>query len=1224
MQTGMMDAPAVKKAVQRNGLGVNKEKEKVTAIERKQHLIVGISTEGSSISDDGSQFSIDLSKFPLHVPPNAFNVGIRLVDLVIPYVWPNYSNTTSEKLKITFQDERDYTLTEVGSDVEDYTVPEPSTSNIIIGGTGSINLAFEGAKQGMTGYVTGDWTSDINGEDAVPITAGSSKAISGASKITGAQSFMTHLAWEEVKSGSQAYQTAAKDIIVDAGFMQVYRIVSSETGFQELWIRFLLAYSGSIDDDDYVAYRLDAHYKWNQAHVLTVIGDRDYEDTTLEYDIDLTVVYDDSVIRHAQTETITAVDATGTTFTWNALGGTQLNVGLHAVAVSNNDDATVFNVGSTDTLNIGYVTDTDSYWYQHGILMSAFVGNWELRPHVKLQMAGIGSDSGYEAGDVLEIPILHDDDNELTFVTIPTLLGYMQGVVNQYVFREFYLTQFLSVDLVENHTGSNGTNYLVQFDYNLGRSTTVASLNSSFTMDSGLYPTNGDRMRVKMSNAPYYVYTDPNSGSDDLPALLTITISTDGTNETPYTFDITDLDDLATNNIYATPDDGRSYIMVSRTDLAQFVYVSLSRALKEEDLGNLAPWASRSSQPSTSPLTAFYDQGSSESMDLDYAVIDAVATVTQNNFETPRTDGTYTGVSHTGGSGTGATFDVVVTSGIISSVTVNTGGSGYQVGDVLTVASADIGGDALPDLSLNVATLEPSSSDETSLTTGFTFKFKDPNDWVDNDGGSVSDAAYIKIDASNLAPDWSTDTDTDSVKYVSYNPSDTFLGETTINTGGGAVLDYSVFNKLDNLTFDIILQDGVYSTEYLNTYLQSQVNEFFHSSSHGSNGAASMIQVRPNEFTQQMQIGVLLADNDPGLSSRAEITFPEQDPSGTATNNGFAQMLFAGTTDDLENNPFVVSAGGESSGALEYTALYEDYTSGIVPKPSYDDENIQIATLDFSRVVSNFVGIRHVINANDPGSRIFDFDPFSGDATTDVDKNLKNSSYEIEIPTGSYTADTLQQMIDYLLHQQNPNIVQDVIQIRELKSVQKLQLGALVSSDPNNAYPHKVTFHKDTPEPTTLASLIGWDLEEDVVITAPDFRETNRTITPNYASYFPGQTNFETRSIMLISNFSRNATSPDGSPMQIVSAFAPRAQRGENIIINPNQPIISDAGTYLKDNKLDEIQFTLIDGRTKLPLPIGTEDNDGYTVVLALEYSEQKDQSQIMRPADYTNLSTGV
>jgi len=55
--------------------------------------------------------------------------------------------------------------------------------------------------------------------------------------------------------------------------------------------------------------------------------------------------------------------------------------------------------------------------------------------------------------------------------------------------------------------------------------------------------------------------------------------------------------------------------------------------------------------------------------------------------------GLYQNISLTGGSGSGATCDILVNgSGNISTVTLQNGGSFYQAGDVLSVASANIGG----------------------------------------------------------------------------------------------------------------------------------------------------------------------------------------------------------------------------------------------------------------------------------------------------------------------------------------------------------------------------------------------------------------------------------------------------------------------------------------------------------------------------------------------------
>ena len=56
------------------------------------------------------------------------------------------------------------------------------------------------------------------------------------------------------------------------------------------------------------------------------------------------------------------------------------------------------------------------------------------------------------------------------------------------------------------------------------------------------------------------------------------------------------------------------------------------------------------------------------------------------------TDGTYVNVPLTGGTGTGALADIVVSGGEVSSVDLKRGGNGYQASDTLSAADGDIGG----------------------------------------------------------------------------------------------------------------------------------------------------------------------------------------------------------------------------------------------------------------------------------------------------------------------------------------------------------------------------------------------------------------------------------------------------------------------------------------------------------------------------------------------------
>lgn len=70
----------------------------------------------------------------------------------------------------------------------------------------------------------------------------------------------------------------------------------------------------------------------------------------------------------------------------------------------------------------------------------------------------------------------------------------------------------------------------------------------------------------------------------------------------------------------------------------------------------------------------------------------SVSTLTTLVGGTLYTNGTYTGVSLTGGTGTGAKATIIVAGATVTTVTMTTPGSGYVVGDVLSATAASIGG----------------------------------------------------------------------------------------------------------------------------------------------------------------------------------------------------------------------------------------------------------------------------------------------------------------------------------------------------------------------------------------------------------------------------------------------------------------------------------------------------------------------------------------------------
>jgi hypothetical protein len=68
------------------------------------------------------------------------------------------------------------------------------------------------------------------------------------------------------------------------------------------------------------------------------------------------------------------------------------------------------------------------------------------------------------------------------------------------------------------------------------------------------------------------------------------------------------------------------------------------------------------------------------------------------------TNGTYTNVALTGGSGSGAKATIVVAGATVTTVTLTAAGNGYVVGNTLSATAASIGGTG-SGFTINVATI---------------------------------------------------------------------------------------------------------------------------------------------------------------------------------------------------------------------------------------------------------------------------------------------------------------------------------------------------------------------------------------------------------------------------------------------------------------------------------------------------------------------------------------
>jgi hypothetical protein len=83
-------------------------------------------------------------------------------------------------------------------------------------------------------------------------------------------------------------------------------------------------------------------------------------------------------------------------------------------------------------------------------------------------------------------------------------------------------------------------------------------------------------------------------------------------------------------------------------------------------------------------------------------------------------NGTYNGVALTGGSGAGATANIVVAGNAVTAVTIVNKGTGYKAGDILSAAAANIGTSG-SGFEIAVASVDTSINGYDALPSGHTY-----------------------------------------------------------------------------------------------------------------------------------------------------------------------------------------------------------------------------------------------------------------------------------------------------------------------------------------------------------------------------------------------------------------------------------------------------------------------------------------------------------------------
>jgi hypothetical protein len=118
-------------------------------------------------------------------------------------------------------------------------------------------------------------------------------------------------------------------------------------------------------------------------------------------------------------------------------------------------------------------------------------------------------------------------------------------------------------------------------------------------------------------------------------------------------------------------------------------------------------------------------------------------TATTNLFGGSTSYTTATGVATTGGNGTGCTVDTTAVSGVVTAIVINSAGSGYQVGDTLTISGGD-----------GTANFMVVAISQSSVITGTTTAWLTTPNFISTAGSVLNLNLWIRITAPQGDNNW--------------------------------------------------------------------------------------------------------------------------------------------------------------------------------------------------------------------------------------------------------------------------------------------------------------------------------------------------------------------------------------------------------------------------------------------------------------------------------------
>ena len=272
-------------------------------------------------------------------------------------------------------------------------------------------------------------------------------------------------------------------------------------------------------------------------------------------------------------------------------------------------------------------------------------------------------------------------------------------------------------------------------------------------------------------------------------------------------------------------------------------------------------------------------QNSNESGVLDTASDALLTSITVN--PTDCDDATYTTVDLTGGTGTGAQATVVCSGNTITSITVTTAGTGYVVGDALTIAALDLG------VASSAATILLDAGD---IVNNISFTLKTISEGVIMNSSSSLDASGSLASGSS-----------DNIRFAISNPSTangTF--DLLIRQGNDNTNDQIVLETWTGLSLDPMADN------FITKVIGNQVESY--------NSVTNQIAVTGEYFNRSRYVTVSAVN---------------QPTPNYFDNNGIAKPAFATYLPLAQGGSFTGAVGDVKAGANFYNNIDASNTQGL-------------------------------------------------------------------------------------------------------------------------------------------------------------------------------------------------------------------------------------------------------------------------------------------------------